>query len=52
MYELEPFSTTQCSMMYPLRVQEMARAVWLIVKGVRPPMIASAPIREVAAITG
>jgi len=40
-YGLEPFSTTQVVMDVPLGVQEMALALWLIIKGFNPAAFAS-----------
>ena len=45
-YGLEPLSTTQVVLEVPLGVQEMALAVWLIVKGFATPASESLPTKE------
>ena len=50
LYGLEPFSTTQNVLNLPLAVQEMAFAVWLIVKGFDARAFASEPGKEPAAV--
>jgi hypothetical protein len=49
MYGLEPLSTTQVVLEAPLGVQEMALAIWLIVKGFTSPAVVVAPDAETAA---
>lgn len=49
MYGLEPLSTTQVVLDVPLGVQEMALAIWLIVKGFDAPAVVAAPVAETVA---
>ena len=49
MYGLEPLSTTQVVLEAPLGLQEMALAIWLIVKGSNAPAVVSAPDAEMVA---
>jgi hypothetical protein len=46
MYGLEPLSTTQVALEAPLGLQEMALALWLIVKGFNAPAVVAAPDAE------
>ena len=46
MYGLEPQSTAQVVLDAPLGLQEMALAIWLIVKGFNAPEVADAPSTE------
>jgi hypothetical protein len=46
MYGLEPLSTTQVVLDVPLGLQEMALAIWLIVKGFNAPAVVDAPDPE------
>lgn len=48
LYGLEPLSTTQTVLAMPIGVQEMALAVWLIVKGFNAAAFASTPEQEPA----
>jgi hypothetical protein len=50
MYGLEPLSTTQVVLEMPLGVQEMALAVWLIVKGFSAPHFGSEPEKAPAGL--
>jgi len=45
---VEPYSTTQTVLAIPIGVQEMALAVWLIVKGFNAPAYASKPEQQPA----
>ncbi len=47
LYGLEPLSATQNLLQLPMAVQEMAFAIWLIVKGFNPTVL-DAPPRELA----
>ena len=49
MYGLEPLSTTQVMLDAPLGLQEMALAIWLIVKGFNAPAVVAAPDAELVA---
>ncbi len=49
MYGLEPLSTTQVVLEAPLGLQEMALAIWLIVKGFNAPAAVAAPDAEMVA---
>jgi hypothetical protein len=49
MYGLEPLSTTQVVLNAPLGLQEMALAIWLIVKGFDAPAPVDAPHAEAVA---
>ena len=49
MYGLEPLSTTQVVLEAPLGLQEMALAIWLIVKGFNAPSAVAAPDAEMVA---
>jgi hypothetical protein len=51
-YGLEPLSTTQVVLEAPLGVQEMALAVWLIVKGFDARASVSEPMREPVTVGG
>ena len=51
-YGLEPFSTTQVVMNVPLAIQEMALALWLIVKGFSSTATPSEPQKELLAVGG
>lgn len=48
MYGLEPLSSTQVIMDVPLGVQEIALALWLIIKGFNAPAFAPEPEKEPA----
>jgi hypothetical protein len=49
MYGLEPLSTPQVVLEAPLGLQEMALAIWLIVKGFNTPPVVAAPVAETVA---
>jgi hypothetical protein len=49
LYGLEPLSTTQVVLDAPLGLQEMALAIWLIVKGFNAPAAVAAPDAEMVA---
>ncbi len=49
MYGLEPLSTTQVVLDAPLGLQEMALAIWLIVKGFNAPAVVDVPDTEAIA---
>jgi hypothetical protein len=49
LYGLEPLSTAQVVLEAPLGLQEMALAIWLIVKGFTAPAVVAAPHEEAVA---
>ncbi len=49
MYGLEPLSAAQVVLEVPLGVQEMALAIWLIVKGFNAPAVVADPDAEMVA---